>query len=135
MDGRLKSRKINLLLGCGLIILLVSAGITITLSVIIDQIWDETRFPGASEIVGHTGYTFKPSYIRLEQAFRSEAELAKLHAWYQDRFQLTVQEHSDDCVVMGSSQKRFIITRTVFVSMCRTSNKQEIYITRLISGF
>ena len=105
----------------------------LTVSLLVRQIWEETQYPGAIPLVGHTGYTIKPTYIRLEQGFLSKADLTDLHAWYEDTFHLNVSEHTDECVVLDGTIKRFVLVRTTFVSMCQSPRGQEIFITRLLS--
>ncbi|MEM7032964.1 MAG: hypothetical protein AAF629_25665 [Chloroflexota bacterium] len=129
----MKGARQNYLLGCGVALLFILVGTVISASLLIRQIWDETQYPGAQPIVGHTGYTVKPSYIRLEQAFLSKADFTDLHAWYEDSFHLNESESTEDCIVMGNTVERLIVSRMTFVSICRTTRGQEIYVTRLLS--
>lgn len=123
----------TMMLGCGIVALLVIAGLILLLLNYIGYERDVTRYPGSKPLPGHTQYVAKPNYIRLEQGFLTQDELVYIHGWYEDRFRLTFNSQTEDCIFLGGSTNQLTVERLTYVSMCETSTGQMVLVTRLIS--
>lgn len=123
----------TMMLGCGIVTLLVLAGLSLVLLKFINYERGIARYPGSKPLPGHTQYVVKPKYIRLDQGFLTQDDIVHVHGWYEDRFELSLNDQTDECVILGGSKNQFSVEHLTYVSMCKTPRGQMVLVTRLIS--
>jgi hypothetical protein len=130
-----KDRRYNqtIVWGCGLLVAVTILGLTALIVLLIQRERDAAHYPGSEPIVGHINYDVKPNYIRLDQAYLTQDDLVYVHGWYEDKFDLEVDDETEDCIILSGSRNRLQVGRMTHVSMCSTPSGQMVFITRLIS--
>lgn len=91
------------------------------------------RFPGSSQVPSLTTTQVKPTYIRLDNGYRSQTAMREIGNWYASMFHLIVLEESDVCMSLEGVSKGPALQRRTTVTICDASAAREIWISRLIS--
>jgi hypothetical protein len=133
MNGQNRVYNQNMLLGCGLAMLIVVASTIILLVLAANRELQAMRYPGAGAIALHTNYTIQRRYMRLDNAYYTSDPLAEIRNWYTRHFNLRIVEEDGECVSLEVSTKRVAIQRYTTVSICAAPTGQTIFITRAIS--
>ena len=121
------------LLGCGLLVLVLTLGLGMLIFFSVNRSLSAVRYPGSVPVPSHTNRIIKRSYVRLDDSYRTQASLANLHSWYEDHLHLTTTEVGEDCISLGGSSQQFVFHVNTFITMCETSSGQIIYISRVTS--
>lgn len=132
--GRIKrTQSQTMMLGCGLLVLILLLVLTGLLFITANRERHALRFPGSTQVPSLTTTQARPTYIRLDNGYRSQAPLGEIGNWYARTFQLTVLEESDVCMSLEGVSKGLALQRRTTVTVCDASAAREIWISRLIS--
>jgi hypothetical protein len=124
----------NLYIGCGFATLGALMGLAIILLLIFNREQHAVRYPGAQIMRNLTQSTIRPTYIRLDNGYRSKTERLYIRNWYADTFKLRISEENDECVGMGGTTQGLAFQQMTSVTICEGAGGQRtIWITRMIS--
>ena len=133
MDYQKRSTRLNIGLGCGLLALIFIVSLVGIISVRLSQERHALQFPGSFPVAHLTQTTAKPTYLRRDNGYLSEAPLPNIRNWYAETIGLHISEENDECVSLQGFNQGPILELSTSVTICNNGARQEIWITRITS--
>lgn len=121
----------NVLLGCGLFVLLGFILVGSALVVAVNRSRQEVHYPGALSLSAHANYRGLPTHIRWDNSYLTSDSFNDVYRWYSIRFALGAEDRANgSCITLEGPIKNQFLDQTITVVICGTPRGTMIFVSR-----
>jgi hypothetical protein len=121
----------NLLLGCGIILLLSLLLFATTFVLTFGRARQETYYPGSVALSNHANYRGLPTQLRWDNSYLTTDPFNDVYRWYSIKFDLGAEDRAlGNCITLEGPIEHLLLEQTINVEICGTSNGQMVFVSR-----